>query len=148
MLQAKKAGEKAVLQQSEFPLRWTVDSSRYDTFQFKGYTASYKTSEVTGRQRLYYGHLKPFEKPVPFYNYFIGENIITAPKAYIIPQGWHNVTDLLKLNNVQMERLTRDTLIEVEAYRIEDYKSAERPYEKHHKNNSVLVSSRKAVTDF
>ncbi len=33
-----------------------------------------------------------------------------------------------------------DTLITVEAYRMEDYKSSPRPYEKHHKNADVVTS--------
>jgi hypothetical protein len=55
--------------------------------------------------------------------------------AYIIPQGWNIVVDLLKLNNVTVSQLSNDTIIEVEAYKIDDYKSYPRPYEKlHHPN--------------
>ncbi|GEO08217.1 M14 family metallopeptidase [Segetibacter aerophilus] len=148
LLKAKRSAEKAVLQQTQFPLRWVVDSSRCDTIHFKGYAASYKTSEVTGQQRLYYDHSKPFEKEVKFYDYFRGVNIVSAPKAYIIPQGWHEVVDILKLNKVQMARLNKDTSIEVETYRIEDYKSAARPYEKHHKNSDVVVSTKNVAMRF
>ncbi|MCW3080339.1 M14 family metallopeptidase [Segetibacter sp.] len=148
LLEAKRASEKAVIQQSEFPLRWIVDSSRFDTIHFKGYTASYKTSEVTGQQRLYYNRSKPFEKDVEFYNYYKGVNIVTAPKAYLIPQGWHEVIDILKLNNVRMQRLDKDTLMDVEEYRIEDFKSLARPYEKHHKNTDVTATSRHITSMF
>lgn len=48
--------------------------------------------------------------------------------------------DLLRLNNVAVGQFMQDTLIEVETYRIEDYKSLPRPYEKHHKNSSVKIS--------
>ena len=34
-------------------------------------------------------------------------------KAYIIPQGWWKVIDLLKLNKVEMYQLKKDTIIEV-----------------------------------
>jgi hypothetical protein len=148
LLKAKRASEKAVVQQTHFPVRWLVDSSRHDTIHFKGYTASYKTSEVTGQKRLYYDHSKPFEKDVAFYNYFKGADIVVAPTAYIIPQGWHDVIDILKLNTVQMTRLAKDTLIEIQAYRIEDYKSSARAYEKHHKNTDVVVSTKNIAMRF
>ena len=38
--------------------------------------------------------------------------------------------------------------MEVEVYHIDDYKSAVRPYEKHHKNNSVKVSVEKKQLQF
>ena len=49
--------------------------------------------------------------------------------------------DLLKLNKVQLIPLTTDTTIEVEAYRIEDYKTAPRQGEGHHINSDVIISS-------
>lgn len=148
IINTKKESEDAVLKQTQFALTWTVDSSRFDMINFKGYETATKTSEVTGLPRLFYNHTKPFEKQVKFYNYYKEANIITAPKTYIIPQGWHNVTDLLKLNNVSMQRLTKDTIIQVEAYRIEDYKSLPRPYEKHHKNYDVVTSKKQQPIQF
>jgi hypothetical protein len=65
---------------------------------------------------------------------------VSKPSAYIIPQGWWKVIELLQLNKVQMQRLTRDTNIEVEAYRIENYQSSPRPFEGHHLNSNVSVS--------
>jgi hypothetical protein len=140
IIAAKKASEKAVMQQTEFPLSWTVDSSRYDTIIFKGYETGTKTSEVTGMPRMFYDHSKPFEKQVKFFNYYKGVDVVTAPKAYIIPQGWHDVIDILKLNNVSMQQLIKDTTIQVEAYKIEDYKTLPRPYEKHYRHTDVVTS--------
>ncbi|MDQ6814143.1 MAG: M14 family metallopeptidase, partial [Bacteroidota bacterium] len=148
LVAATTASRKAVVQQTQFPLAWVVDSSRYDTIRFRGYAASYKTSDVTGQQRLFYDHSKPFEKEVRFYDYFKGENFVTAPKAYIIPQGWHDVIDLLKLNNVVMGRLPKDTFITVETYRVEAFKSGTKAYEKHHKNYHVVVSSKNGTMRF
>ena len=39
-----------------------------------------------------------------------------------------------------MQQFKRDTVIEVEVYRIDDYRSMPRPYEKHHKNSGVKVT--------
>ena len=98
--------------------------------------------------RMFYDHSKPFEKEVKFYSLFSGDKKVAAPEAYIIPQGWKAVTDLLKLNNVQMTQLKNDTIITVDAYRIEDYKSMPRPYEKHHRNYDVVVSKNKQALKF
>ena len=57
----------------EFALGWKPDMQQYDTINFRGYTASYKISEVTGLQRLYYDHNKAFEKSVKYYDYFKSE---------------------------------------------------------------------------
>ncbi len=47
-----------------------------------------------------------------------------------------------------MSRLFRDTSIEVEAYRIEDYKTSPRPYEMHHLNSDVKLSTSKKIIRF
>ena len=77
-----------VSQQRSFALGWKVDTSQYEMIRFLGYEAAYKTSEVTGATRLYYDRLKPFEKEVKFYNMFIPQKMVQAPKAYVVPQGW------------------------------------------------------------
>ena len=41
-----------------------------------------------------------------------------------------------------MKPLSKDTVIEVEAYRIDDYKTSPRPYEMHHLNNEVKLSAK------
>ncbi|HSZ87404.1 MAG TPA: M14 family metallopeptidase [Puia sp.] len=129
------------LKKNEFALEWKPDLTKYDTILFKGYETAFKTSNVTGMQRMYYDHSKPFEKEVKFYNYFNAGKFVKVPKAYIIPQGWHDVIDLLKLNGVQMQELKNDTNISVEAYHIDEYKSSPRAYEKHHRNSDVKISA-------
>ena len=125
-----------------------MDSSKFDRVTFKGYEQAYKTSDATGLQRMYYDRTKPFTKQVKFFDVFVPQNNINIPKAYLIPQGWYVVIDLLKLNNVVMTRLNKDSLIETEAYRIDGYKCYPTPYEKHHKNYDVKVSASKQQIKF
>jgi hypothetical protein len=94
-------------------------------------------SEVTGLPRMYYRHDKPFDAPVKFYCYFNGQQEVSKPKAYIVPQGWHKVQEKLTLNKIPMKRLEKDTLMEVEAYRVESYTAATRPYESHFRHSNV-----------
>jgi len=137
-----------IVKEKNFPLTWKTDSSKYSMITFKGYEQAFKTSDATGLQRMYYDRKKTFTKQVRFYNVFAPKNFITKPEAYIIPQGWWKVVDLLKLNHVNMYQLIKDSSIEVEAYHIDDYKSLPRAYEKHHKNSDVKISPSKQIIKF
>jgi hypothetical protein len=142
MIQKLRALTKEVQKtQKEFPISWQLDRSKSDTILYKGYASGRKTSEVSGLNRLYYDRSKPFEKMIPFYDYYKTATVITKPKAYIIPQGWWKVLDLLKLNKVEMQAFKNDTTIEVQAYRIDDYKSAPRQYEMHHVNSDPKMET-------
>jgi hypothetical protein len=135
--QTKKSVRTAV----EFPLAWALDKSGFKELVYKGFESGHKPSDVSGFSRLYYDRSKPFEKTVKIYNYFAVKNSVTKPKAYIIPQGWWKVIELLRLNKVQMNQLKKDTTIEVEVYKIEDYKTLSRQYEMHHLNTDVRTST-------
>ena len=135
--QTKKNVQSAV----EFPISWSLDKSKFKEVLYKGFEAGRKPSEVSGLPRLFYDRNKPFEKKVKIFNYFSVKNSVAKPKAYIIPQGWWKVIDLLKLNKVQMSQLKKDTIIEVEVYKIEDYKTLSRQYEMHHLNTDIKTSS-------
>jgi hypothetical protein len=137
----RKKAKAAVVATTAFPLKWNVDTTRYSFITFKGYEQGFKPSDATGLNRMYYDRSKPFTKQVRFFNVFNASNFVDVPAAYIIPQGWYDVIDLLKLNNVQMQQFKKDTLIDVEAYHIDDYKALTRPYEKHHKNSAVKVTT-------
>jgi Zinc carboxypeptidase len=133
--------KQSVSSAMEFSISWALDKSQFKEVQYKGFEAGRKPSQISGLPRLFYDRNKPFEKTVKIFNYFAVKNAITKPKAYIIPQGWWKVIDLLRLNKVQMNQLKKDTTIEVGVYKIEDYKTSPRQYEMHHLNNDVKVSS-------
>jgi hypothetical protein len=138
---AREEQKRAAINATEFPLNWTVDRSKNSERLFKGYESGRKPSAISGQPRLFYDRSKPFEKTVKFYNTYVPKMMIKKPAAYVIPQGWWKVIDLLKINKVQMRQLSRDTTIEVEVYRIEDYKTAPRQNEMHHINSDVKTST-------
>lgn len=135
--QTKKSVETA----NEFPVSWSLNRSQFKEVMYKGYEAGRKPSEISGLPRLFYDRNKPFEKKVKIYNHFAPKTIIKKPKAYVIPQGWWKVIELLKLNKVQMSQLKKDTIIEAEVYKIEDYKTTPRQYEMHHLNSDVKITT-------
>jgi hypothetical protein len=133
--------KEMVKTQASFPLEWHLDTTRYSTLTFKGFEAEHHNSDISGLPRLYYNRSRPFTREVKFYNYMVPGNFVQKPTAYIIPQGWWTVLDILKNNNVIMRPLAHDTTIAVETYHIADFKTALRPYEGHYLHNSVKVST-------
>ena len=139
--QVRNQTKASVKTQTAFPVSWSVNRDKFDEINFKGYEAGRKPSNVSGQPRLYYDRTKSYEKKIRYFNFFEAKTTIKKPEAYIIPQGWWKVIDLLKINKVQMRQFPKDTSITVEAYHIDDYKTAARPYEMHHLNNEVKLSS-------
>ena len=131
----------SILESDEYPLNWTVDTTRTTTLNFKGFEAQRIPSEVTGAMRLKYDRSKPFIREVTYQNYFIPSKKVTIPKAYIIPQGWHHVIDLLQLNHIEMLVLKKDSTLSVESYRIADYKTRTQAYEGHYPHYSTTLTS-------
>lgn len=138
--QLKKQQLNTFITQQQFPFGFTADRSLFTELTYKGYAAEQKTSNISGQPRLFYNHEKPFEVTMKFYNFFTPKTMIEKPTAYVIPQGWWKVIELLKLNKIQMRALSKDTTIEVEVYTIEDYKSNPRPYEGHHLNTEIKTN--------
>lgn len=135
--QAKQISKTA----TTFPLSWSLDKSNYKEVVYKGYEAGRKPSEISWLPRLYYDRNKPFEKTVKIFNYYTVKSEVAKPKAYIIPQGWWKVIDLLKLNKVKMTQLKKDSVVKVEVYKIVDYKTMPRQYELHHLNYDVKTAT-------
>jgi hypothetical protein len=123
-----------------YPVQWTLDRTQKSILNFKGYEGEFIESELTGQKRLKYDASKPFTKKVEYYNYFKPTKEVTVPKAYIIPQGWHEVISLLEVNQVDFSTIENDTLIEVEVYHIKDFKTYTNPYEGHYPHYNTEVS--------
>ncbi|KIC95729.1 hypothetical protein OI18_04880 [Flavihumibacter solisilvae] len=138
--QLRKAAFNGQQTAESLPLQWEHDKNSFTELTFKGFEAGRKPSGVSGQPRLYYDRSKPFEKKVKFYNTYKASVYANRPEAYVIPQGWWKVIDLLAANKIHMSQLSRDTTIEVESYRIEDYKTSPRAFEGHHLNSAVKIS--------
>jgi hypothetical protein len=136
----RESAKKTQLAMQMYPLHWKLDRSISSQITFLGYESGRKTSEVSGLPRLFYDRSKPYEKKIPFYNYYRDTFSVEKPRAYIIPQGWWKVIERLQANNIQMTRFSKDTSIQVESYRIANYQSAPRPWEGHHINTNVQVT--------
>src|SRR4030095_7401010 len=68
--QLRDQTKQSVKTQAEFPIAWTLDRSQSSKRIYKGYAAGRKPSDVSGQPRLFYDRTKPYEKEIPFYNFY------------------------------------------------------------------------------
>lgn len=134
--------------QQQVNIRWQLDESKVDTLRFKGYEAANKPSDVTGEKRLYYDRTKPFEKDIPYYNTYKPSLTITKPKAYIVPQCYPRVIELLEANGVEYECLESDTTMDVEYYMLEPQTTPNRLFESRHPHQGVGAQAKQAKLQF
>ncbi len=125
---------------TQHPVAWRLTRSQSTDISFKGYKGQKIKSDLTGQERLAFDQNWPYTKTIPYYNTFVSTEEVTIPKAYIIPQGWHKVIDLLKANKAQYKRLTQDSSLQVEVYDIEKYNPSKTVYEGHYPNNNVQLT--------
>lgn len=118
---------------------WTLDQSKHDSLLFKGYTPTMIASKVTGGERLYYDHDKPFEKNIPFWKYYKASQKVDIPEAYVLPQSYRHLADLMRIHGVEIETLSSDKIIAVDQYKIIDFKTGSNPYEGHYLHSNVSV---------
>lgn len=140
----KSLREKAIknsMEKSTFDVSWSLDFEQKDSILFKGYTAKYKPSGISGLDRLYYDRNEPYEKYIPFFNSYKTTLSVEKPIAYIIPQAYSDVIDRLHWNGVKTERLSKNVELDVEMYRIEDYTTSEFAYEGHYNHSDVKVKA-------
>lgn len=133
---------------NQYPLSWTIDSTKVSYMDFKGYEGGYKPSAISGKERLYYDRSKPFTKKIPFYGNYKPTKFITIPKYYIVPQSQWEIIELLKLNNIEMTQITQNENIEVEIYKINSYQTSKNAYEGHYGHYNTTVSKSEEKMEF
>lgn len=137
----KRKADEDARRQEGYVIEWTLDKSKFDLIEFKGYAAKQKISEVSGQPRLYYDKDAPYTKQIKQWNNFIPTLKVDRPIAYIIPGAWSKVIELLKLNRVRIHELTEDVILPVDSYYITDYKTLSRPFEGHYLHSGVKLDT-------
>ena len=140
--------QKQFQPKSEYTIKWEIDTTKITKIPFFGYEGNYKKSDVTTGKRLYYDRKLPFKKDIPFLADFKSVTTVKIPDAYVIPQGFWPIIDRLKENKLEFRRVKTDTIIEVESYRIADYKTAKNAYEGHYLHNNTKITSSKIKMSF
>jgi len=138
--QLRRQTREADRTRARWPLQWALDETRPGTFRLKGYTARYSPSRLGTYQRLSYYRSAPFEKDIPHYNRFVPSVEATAPRAYLVPQAWREVAERLAWNQVELQRLSEPTRLQVEAYRVTSFRTRATPYEGRHLHEEVELA--------
>lgn len=146
--QLRKNANARHINQEYYPISWKIDTAKASILNFKGFEADTYTSEVTGFPRLKYDINKPFVKEVEYQNYFKQIDSIKIPKAYVVKKAWAKIISLLELNKIDYSTLQKDTVLTVESYKIDDYKTQEQPYEGHYPHYDTKVIKRSEQVQF
>lgn len=127
--------------EQERPIQWKLNEIRVDSINFKGYTARYKTSRVSGMQQIYYDRSAPYQKFVPYYRFYKPTEQVIKPFAYHIPHAYRHVVELMVNAGVQVDTVGKDTVVSMQQYRIINYETSRRPYEGHYPHDQTKVES-------
>ncbi|NJB35963.1 M14 family metallopeptidase [Croceivirga sp. JEA036] len=136
----RKEAQQTALTLEKYPLRWELDSTQVTTLNFKGYKADTIASAITGFNRLKYNRDSTFTKQVPYYNYYKGTEEVEVPAAYLIKKSWSTVLERLSQNGISYQTIAKDTVLEVEAYKIASYETYSNAYEGHYPHYDTRVT--------
>ncbi len=128
-------------QKTHWPLQWKADHGKPSSFRFKGYKAIYSPSKIGNYTRLSYDRNQPWEKEIAYYDHFVEDLVIAAPKAYLIPQAWREVIERLRWNGVELQRLSEDKKMQVQSYRIKNISTRATAYEGHMFHDDMELST-------
>ncbi len=126
---------------THWPVQWKADHNKPSSFLFKGFKAIYSPSKIGNYTRLSYDRSQPWEKEIAYYDHFVEDVVIKAPKAYLIPQAWREVIERLQWNSVEMQRLAEDREFNAQSYRIKNVSSRATAYEGHMFHDDLELST-------
>ncbi len=121
-----EANEKIKIQEV-YPLSYELDTTKYTEIEFKWFGRGESKSLLTGEMVPDYDHSQANTSIIPFYNDFTPVETVEKPAYYLLPQAWSEVVERMKINLIDMKRLSKDTSITVTAYYIYDLIWARQP---------------------
>jgi hypothetical protein len=138
---AREAARRNTANATDFGFNYLLDTTQVEQLPWKGYHADHKPSAVSGLPRLFYDRTQPTDTVVPWMDHFKPSIRIGKPKAYVIPQAWHEVIKRLKLDGVPMDVITERTTMDLEFQRIVDFNTVRTPYEGHYVHYDITTES-------
>ncbi len=136
---ARAADRAAVSSGATVALNWQLDLQHSRAFRFSGFQAVYEPSRLGSYQRLRYDRSVPWEKDIPYFDRYQVAASAIPPRAYLLPQAWHDVALRLQAHGVPLQRATRATQVRAEAYRIERFEKRRVPFEGRHLHDLLDV---------
>lgn len=112
------------------PLKLKVGDN-YVMKDFLGIRSKTEPSAISGGMKTVYTG-EPIKTTIPYYEEMVVTDSVSIPLAYLIPDEWTSVTDVIHAHGIRMDTLARDVSVEVESYRFTDASWRSRPYEGRH----------------
>jgi murein tripeptide amidase MpaA len=103
-------------------------NGKFDKYIFKGFEWYDEYSDLTGSTVRKYTN-KPMEIEIPIFNKANSEKKISVPVAYLIPQHFSEIIEVIKAHQIKFNVLKSTKNVKVEKYKFEDVQFAPRPYE-------------------
>lgn len=136
---ARAADRAAVSAGAVLPLAWQLDTQRSTPFRFSGYKAVHEPSRLGSYQRLRYDRSAPWQADIPYFDRYTASASTTPPRAYVLPQAWHDVAQRLQAHGVRLQRVARAQTVAAEAWRIEHFRKRPLPFEGRHLHDELEV---------
>jgi hypothetical protein len=140
---ARKSAQEFWSKKTYYSFNYVLNESTKDSLLFKGYTARYPKSDVTGLPRLFYDRTAPFQKNIPFYQSYVAKDSVKIPRYIVVGSQCLDVLSKLKANQVKMKVLDRDTILDCLFEHVIDFKSPDKPYEGHYYHGEVKTQYKK-----
>jgi hypothetical protein len=136
---ARAADRAAVSAGAPVALNWRLDDQRSRPFRFSGFEAVYEPSRLGAYQRLRYDRSAPWEKDIPYFDRYEATASAVPPRAYLLPQAWHNVALRLQAHGVRLQRVARAGRVFAQALRITRFEKHPVPFEGRHLHDVLEV---------
>ncbi|MEF7614441.1 M14 family zinc carboxypeptidase [Aquincola sp. MAHUQ-54] len=136
---ARAADRAAVSGGAPVALNWRLDETRNRPFRFSGFQAVHEPSRLGTYQRLRYDRAAPWEQDIPYFDRYEATAAAVPPRAYLLPQAWHDVAQRLQVHGLPLRRAVRAGRVAAEAYRVTRFDKRRLPFEGRHLHDVLEV---------
>jgi hypothetical protein len=144
---ARAADRAAVAGGAPVALDWQLDLQRSRPVRFGGFTAVHEPSRLGSYQRLRYDRNAPWEKDIAYFDRWQPTTSVRPPRAYLLPQAWHDVVLRLQAHGVGLQRVARAGRVRAEACRIVRFEKRRAPFEGRHLHDVLEVETEARLFD-
>jgi hypothetical protein len=116
------------LRPTEVVLDWRAPDSAPPMFDYLGVESRNVPSPVSGVMRVEWLG-RPLRQQVPYVQMVAPAASVELPRAYWVPATWPEVIERLRAHGIALETIDAEREVACEAYRIEDAKLDEQPFE-------------------
>lgn len=141
-IRAARAADRAAISAGKpVALNWQLDEQQSRPFRFSGFQAVYEPSRVGNYQRLRYDRSSPWQRDIPYFDCYLVKDATTPPRAYLLPQAWHDVMLRMHAHGLPLRKALRAGTLRAEAYRITRFEKRRMPFEGRHLHDVLEVAS-------